>query len=309
MKRILTSVLMLFVGSIVYAQQDAMFTHYAFNTLSVNPAYAGSRDALTVTALHRSQWVGFDGAPITQTLTFHTPTHNDKIGLGLSVLNDRIGPTNMTSVYLDLAYRLKVSESGRLAFGVKGGVNIAKVGLTDVDTQTDSDQSFGQDLVSGILPNFGSGVYYYTPTFYVGLSTPKIIQNAFKTVGTASGIDNGGEKRHYFAIAGTIFDVTNKIKLKPTTYLKITEAAPIELDLTGMFIFDDKLELGAMFRTGDAVGALIGYNINSQFRIGYSFDFSYGNTTFKYNAGSHEIMLRYDAIFKDNNKIRSPRYF
>lgn len=305
MKRILTSVILLLLGSMAYAQQEAMFTHYAFNTLAVNPAYAGSRDALTITGLHRSQWVGFDGAPITQTLTFHTPILKDKLGVGLSILNDKIGPTNVTSLYADLAYKIPVTATGKLAFGLKGGINISQAGLTDVDTQVDGDQSFGQDLTSGVLPNFGAGIYYYTPKFYIGASTPKIIENAFETAGTEA----GAEQRHFYAIAGLVFPLSDKVKLKPTTFLKITEAAPLELDLTGMFIFNEKLELGAMFRTGDAVGALIGYNINSQFRLGYSFDYSYRNTTFKYNGGSHEIMLRYDAIFNNNKKIRSPRYF
>ena len=308
MKKILT-ILILSVSGILLAQQEAMFTHYAFNTLAVNPAYAGSRDALTITGLHRSQWVGFDGAPTTQTLTLHTPILNDKIGVGLSVLNDKIGPSNNTALYFDAAYRLPVSEQGTLAFGLKAGINIVKQDLTSIETDQSGDASFGEDLTSGILPNFGGGLYYYTQKYYVGVSTPKIMQNEFETGGTTSGTDVATEQRHYFAIAGAVFDLSDKVKLKPTTFLKVTAGAPVELDLSGMFIFNNKYELGGMFRTGDALGVLLGYNINELLRIGYSFDWSYNNTTFKYNNGSHEVMVRYDAIFSSNKKIRSPRYF
>lgn len=309
MKKILISGLLLILGLVAHGQQDAMFTHYAFNTLAVNPAYAGSRDAFTITGLHRSQWVGFDGAPTTQTLTLHSPILKDKVGLGLSILNDKIGPSNTTSLYADVAYRLPITEKGTLAFGVKGGINIGSNSLTSVETDQGNDNSFSQDLTSGVLPNFGAGLYYYTPKFYVGASAPKIIENAFSTGGTTNGTAIAKEKRHFFAIAGTVFNLSRNVKLKPTTFLKITDAAPVELDLTGMFIFNDKFEAGAMFRTGDALGLLLGYNINELLRIGYSFDWSYNNTTFKYNSGSHEVMLRYDAIFKQNKKIRSPRYF
>ena len=204
---------------------------------------------------------------------------------------------------------MPVSEKGILAFGIKGGINIARIGLTDVETDQSNDASFDEDLSSGILPNFGAGLYYYTPKFYLGASTPKIIENGFETGGTSTSTDVGTEQRHFFAIAGAVFDLSEKVKLKPTTYLKVTEGAPVELDLTGMFIFNDKFEAGAMFRTGDALGVLLGYNINELLRIGYSFDWSYNNTTFKYNNGSHEVMVRYDAIFSSNKKIRSPRYF
>jgi type IX secretion system PorP/SprF family membrane protein len=303
-------VVLLTLGSLsLKAQQDAMFTHYMYNTLGVNPAYAGSRDALTVTGLHRSQWVSFDGAPVTQTVTLHAPMLKNKMGIGLSVINDKIGPTKSTSAYLDLAYAIKVSERGKLAFGLKGGINFFNANLTNLALDQQNDASFQSNVNSKLLPNFGFGIYYYLPKFYVGLSTPKLLENNFETntsIGSASLIN---EQRHYFLIAGTVFNLSQNVELKPTTFVKVTNAAPIEADLTASFIFNKKFLLGAMFRTGDALGALVGYNITDQFHIGYSFDWSYGNKTFKYNNGSHEILLTYDFIFKDKEKIRSPRYF
>lgn len=164
----------------VFAQQDAMFTHYMFNTLSVNPAYAGSRDALTITGLHRSQWVGFDGAPTTQTLTLHSPIYNEHLGVGLSVVNDKIGPVNTTAFYGDFAYKLKVSEKAKLAFGLSAGLNIRQSGLTDVALDESVDQSFAADEESALLPNFGFGMYYSTDKFYVGVSVPKLLKNNLK---------------------------------------------------------------------------------------------------------------------------------
>lgn len=308
MKKIIFSICTLLVMSQSLAQQDAMFTHYSFNTLAVNSGYAGSRDALTVTGLHRSQWVGFDGAPTTQTLTLHAPVANEKIGLGFSVLNDKIGPTNQTAFYADFAYKIKVGN-GKLAFGLKGGLNMVSNKLKDLGTTQEGDVNFQQNVRSQLLPNFGFGVYYSTAKYYVGLSTPRLLENNYETNVSTGGVK--GEKRHYFFIAGTVFPLnkTKTIKLKPTSFVKITEAAPLELDLTALIYFHDKYWVGPMWRSGDAVGVLAGLNITNQFSFGYSFDWSYANQTFKYNGGSHELMLRYDFIFKEKGRIKSPRYF
>ena len=291
------------------AQQDAMFTHYSFNTLGVNPAYAGSRDALTVMALHRSQWVSFPGAPTTQTVTAHMPIVNDKMGVGLSLLHDKIGPTRNMGFFVDFAYRIKVGDKGKLAFGIKGGTSMLANELADLSTTDAGDNSFAQNIQSQFLPNFGAGIYYQLPRFYVGLSTPRLLENDYTANTTAGSV--ASESRHYFFIAGGMLDLTKdaKLQLKPTTFIKLTAGAPIELDLTALFYFNQKFWAGPMFRTGDAVGVLAGMNINPQFSLGYSFDWSYGLNTGKYNAGSHELMLRYVFVFKDKGKILSPRYF
>ncbi|MCF6366142.1 MAG: type IX secretion system membrane protein PorP/SprF [Bacteroidales bacterium] len=309
MKKTIIIILFTIVGYSAHAQQDAMFTHYMFNTIAVNPAYAGSRDALTITGLHRSQWVGFDGAPTTQTLTLHTPILNQNSGIGLSFINDKIGPTNTTSFYVDFSYRIKVSEKAKLAFGLKGGMNMMNHNLTDLSLTEQNDPAFINDVQSKLLPNFGFGMYYYTDKFYAGVSVPKLLENNFITNSTSGTTNLASEKRHYFLIAGSVFDLNEEIKFRPTAFMKVTNGAPIEGDITASFIFNEKFWLGAMFRTGDAVGLLAGVNITDQLALGYSFDWSYANTTMKYNGGSHELMLRYDFIYKTEEKIRSPRYF
>ena len=292
-----------------FAQQDAMFTHYMFNTLSVNPAYAGTRDALTITGLHRSQWVGFDGAPRTQTVTAHTPIINQNIGVGLSILNDRIGPTNTSTIYADFAYKFKVSEKGKLSLGLSAGLNIRRNALTTIPLDNNNDVSFANNEESELLPNFGFGAYYYTDKFYVGLSTPRLMQNNYKTNEISGGTNLASEQRHYFLIAGMVFNLNSNFKLKPTVLVKYTNGAPLEGDITGTLIYKEKIWGGLMYRTGDATGVLIGAYITPQFAIGYSFDWSFGNKTMQYNSGSHEIMITYDFIYKNKAKIRSPRYF
>ncbi len=309
MRRIILIIGIIFSSILVRGQQDAMFTHYAFNTLAINPAYAGTRDALTVTALHRSQWVGFPGAPLTQTLTMHTPIFTKNTGLGLSLVNDKIGPTNTTSFYADFSYKIRVNDKSWLSFGLKGGINLRKIDLTDLRTTEAYDPGLLTDIKSEVLPNFGFGIYYLSERYYLGISIPKLLENDYKENIVQGSVNLGSESKHYFFIAGAVFDISENIMFKPTGFLKFVSGAPLEGDITANFIFNERFRLGAMFRTGAAFGLLAGVNITSQLELGYSYDWSFTNTTGKYNSGSHEIMLRYDFIFKDKRKIRSPRYF
>lgn len=301
---IIVALVILMSSVSIKAQQDAMFTHYMYNTLWLNPAYAGTRDALTITGIHRSQWVGFDGAPNGQSLTLHTPFANGKMGAGLSVLNDKVGPTKSTTIALDIAYQLHLTAKSKLGFGLKGLVNMYNNNLTNLKLNNQNDLAFNQN-VNRVLPNAGAGIYYYRERFYAGISTPKLLENNLNGKTTAS----SKEQRHYFFIMGTVVDLNNNVKLKPTFFVKATKGAPVEGDITAAFLIKDKFSIGAMYRTGDALGVLLGYNFNDQFGIGYSFDWSTANTTGKYNSGSHEIMLRYDLIYKSTAKIKSPRYF
>jgi type IX secretion system PorP/SprF family membrane protein len=306
-----TIALALFLGSLsISAQQDPMFTHYMYNTLSVNPAYAGSREALTVTALHRSQWVGFKGAPLTQTITMHAPLNNERVGLGMSILNDKIGPTNNTTLVVDYAFIMRLTEGSKLALGLSAGASLFQADLASVSLDEQDDPTYRNDINNRIAPNFGFGAYYSRDRFYAGVSVPYLIENKYSSKQQLSGSTLvGKEKRHYFFIAGAVVFLTDNLAFKPTTLVKFTEAAPIQADFTASFIIMQKLLVGAMIRTGDAVGLLVGLDITDQLHMGYSFDWSYGLQTGRYNQGSHEIMLRYDFIFSSKRQIHSPRYF
>ena len=294
----------------VQAQQEPMYTHYMYNTLVINPGYAGSRDALSVTALHRSQWVNYKGAPIVQTLTMHAPLKNEHLGLGLSVTNDKIGPTNNTAVFADFAYIMKLNTKSKLALGLSAGVNIFQADLNSLQLNQQADPSFQNNISNKVNPNFGFGAYYSRERFYAGISIPNIIQNNYLVVNLPNGSTWAGkEQRHYYFIAGTMIKLSDNLEFKPTTFVKVTPAAPIQADVTASFVIAKKLLLGVMYRTGDAFGGLIGLDVTSQFHVGYSFDYSYGVKTFKYNNGSHEIILRYDFNLSNKKQIRSPRYF
>jgi len=304
------AVMALALGSLTAtAQQAPMYTHYMYNTLEVNPAYAGSRDALTITALNRAQWVDFKGSPITQTITMHAPVASEHIGLGLSLMNDKLGATNISSVSGDFAFIMKMSEKSKLALGLSAGINMFKASLAtlNVDQQ---DPAFANNISNKITPNFGFGAYYYRERFYAGISAPSLIQNSYSITDAINGSTLvSKEQRHYYFITGAMFVLSPNLAFKPTGFIKVTNAAPVQADLTTSFIIANRLTLGAMFRTGDAVGALIGFDLTQQLHLGYSFDWSYGLQTGKYNLGSHEIILRYDFIYSSKKQIHSPRNF
>ncbi|MEY3398877.1 MAG: hypothetical protein RL220_1471 [Bacteroidota bacterium] len=305
-KHIIYSVIACMVcGGNILAQQDPMFTQYMFNTLSINPAYAGIADAMNVTAIHRSQWVGFDGAPVTQTLTIHSPLKRQSISLGGTVVNDQHGPVKQTGVYADASYRIFFDNS-RLAFGLKGGVNFFSANLLDLHPNTEGDQAFAANISSRPLPNFGFGMMWYNKKTYVGLSTPKLLENQLLD-GSLPDFRNNTERRHFFLIAGTVFRVSNYVEFKPSILAKVVDGAPPGLDATANFLFYDKLWVGAMYRWEEAVGALVQYEINNKFRIGYSFDYVLSNIG-SYSSGSHEIMLGVDIGRKWAGDV-SPRFF
>ncbi len=304
MKKILLIAILLPIYFGITAQQDAMYTLYNYNTLAVNPAYAGSRDALTITALNRAQWLGYEGSPITQTLTMHSPIFNNKVGGGISIVQDITGPTKLHTIYSDLSYKLKVSEKGTLTFGLKGGLNILNNNLANIEV-IDNDPLFNTNINNQLLPNFGFGLYYFKEKFYLGISSPRIIQNSFNSNSSIL----AEEKRHYYLVGGFVSQLNENIEFKPTTLLKVTQGAPFSLDLTNTFIFREKVWAGLMVRVGDAVGIITGIILKNHINVGYSFDWSYGLQTGRYNQGSHELMLRYDFIFSNQEKYKSPRYF
>jgi type IX secretion system PorP/SprF family membrane protein len=297
---LLTFLILIPRALIINAQQAPLYTHYMENTLVVNPAYAGNRDILTVTALHRSQWVGFKGAPVTETLTAHTPLKNEHLGVGLSIMNDKIGPLNNTSLFLYYSYILKLNNESKMAFGLSAGMNIYNADLSSVQLDAQNDPAFQNNINNHVTPNFGFGTYYSRKRFYAGFSIPDLLKNNYLSVNQADmNTVVGREQRNYFLIAGTMFDLADNLVFKPSTLIKLTKAAPIQVDLTASFVIVRKLLVGVMYRTGDSFGCLIGFDFNNNLSLGYSYDWSYGIKSYRYNQGSHELFLRYSVrIFK-----------
>jgi type IX secretion system PorP/SprF family membrane protein len=287
------------------AQQDPLFTQYMFNTLSVNPAYAGSADMLTANAIYRKQWVNFDGAPTTQTVTLHSPLRNESVSIGGTIVNDSHGPVRQTGVYADVSYRIFFGKS-KLAFGLKGGLNLFQANLVDLNPLQEDDPAFAANISNKSLPNFGFGILWYSERFMVGLSAPKLLSNKLID-GELPDFNNNTEKQHFFFIAGYVWDLNPYLKFKPTIMLKGVDGAPPGADVTANFLLYDKFWIGAMYRWEDAVGALLQYEINNKFRIGYSYDYTLSDIG-DYSTGSHEIMLGFD-LYKPITGDKSPRYF
>lgn len=288
------------------AQQDPMYTHYMFNTLSVNSGYAGSREALSINVLTRHQWVGYGGGPSTQTLAIHGPLKSHKLALGGTLVHDQLGPTKQTGFFGDFVYRLKLSRTSRLAFGLKGGFNLLQADLVGLQTVDGNDLLLQQNIKGLMLPNFGFGVYYHGPRFYLGAAAPKLLENQLAK--NAAVLQVGEEQRHYFFIGGAVIDLSRNLKFRPSFLTKMVYGAPIEFDLSGLFLIDERLWLGPAFRNGDSFSALIQFEIDPQWSIGYAHDFTFTGLR-RYHNGTHEIMLRFDMLRKSKHKIRSPRFF
>lgn len=301
MKHILLMLLVV-LGADVYGQQDPQFTQYMDNTLFVNPGYAGSRGMMNMTAIHREQWVGMDGRPRSTTFSLHSPLSYESVGLGFTAVNDMIGPVQSTLFYGDASYTLRFKNSNsKLAFGVKGGFNMFSSRTDQLETTDDQDPNFITNIQNRINPNFGFGIYYHTPKFFTGISTPKIIEQSYD--GSATNV----EQRHYFLIAGGVFDIARQWKLRPTTQLKFTNGAPLSIDLSAAAIYNEQLWLGLMHRWADSFGAFVQYQVTPQFKAGIAYDQSVTEVV-GYNKGTYEIMLSYDFVFKKSG-LRSPRYF
>lgn len=287
----------------IFAQQEAQFTQYNDNMLYYNPAYAGSREVMNITALYRQQWVGIEGAPVTQSLAFHTPLKYESIGLGVSVLNDKIGPLNQTWLNVDASYTLRFKRhKGKLSFGVKGGINLVNNRVGDLYATDQNDILSSGYLKNEMLPNFGGGIYYHTDKFYVGVGVPRIIESKpdFNQL-------NFDDQRHYYASIGGYFKFNRMLKLRPSAMFKVTDNAPFALDLSASLIYYDKLWLGANYRLNESAGILFQYQFSNQFKLGYSYDFSV-NKLMRFNYGTHEILLSYDFMFKKKS-LSTPRYF
>ncbi|GIZ07731.1 membrane protein [Flavobacterium sp. UMI-01] len=273
-----------------------------YNTINVNPAYAGSRGAMSIFALHRTQWVGLDGAPVTNAVSINTPLNNSRLGIGVSVINDRIGPTNENTISADLSYTVPTSETFKLSFGLKATANLFDLDnskLNPVDQSDPTLQNF-----SKFNPNLGAGVYLHSDKAYVGFSIPNFIEtNRYDDNEVAL----SKEKINYYLIAGYVFDLNNTIKFKPALLSKIVKGTPLQTDLSANFLFFDKFMLGASYRWSAAISAMAGFQISDALYIGYGYDRETTNLN-NYNSGSHEIFLRYE-IFKNNDKITTPRFF
>jgi type IX secretion system PorP/SprF family membrane protein len=284
----------------VNAQQDPMFSQYMFNNLSFNPAYAGTAGVLSIGAFSRHQWVGFDGAPQTQTFAAHAPLKNG-LGLGLFIARDAIGPLNQIDAKANVAYRLELGEKSILSFGIMAGTASANIALQELIRNSFDDMAF-QSNINKTKPVVGAGFHWYRPEGFVGISVPDLIETKFETDDIT-----WMHHRHYYLSAGYVWRVHSELYFRPTIMARYVQNAPISAEVSGTFIMGEKIWLGGMYRFDNAIGALVSIQLNRQLRIGYAYDLSLRDVS-TYHSGTHEIMLGFDFNFGKEGYM-TPRFF
>lgn len=287
----------------IYSQQDPHYTQYMYNTMSVNPAYAGSKGYFSSSILARMQWVGIEGAPQVQNISFNTPVGYSGVGLGLNLINDKIGPSTQTTLDTSISYTIRTRDNGNLAFGIKIGGKFMNLDWSKGSYNTANDNAFNENINNELIPNFGMGLYYYTNKWYIGLSTPNIVRTKSYSDSLGSVIS---EIPHYFVIAGYVIGINENLKFKPAIMSKVVNGSPLSVDTSANFLVNNRLYLGMAYRWGDSVSALLGLQISENFRIGYSYDLTTSNYN-SYNSGTHEVILTIDILNKQT--IKSPRFF
>jgi type IX secretion system PorP/SprF family membrane protein len=308
----LTLILLILLGSFSgMAQQDPQYTQYMYNTQIVNPAYVGSRDALSFGLLYRTQWVGLEGAPKTASFTANSPIGSlDNMGLGISIVRDELGPAVESNLTIDYSYTINTSDYGELSFGLKAGLDLLDVDFTKLNIFDQMDPRFQNNVDNKLQPQIGAGVYYNTDRFYAGLSVPNFLTTKHFDEGSLANIEKetiAAERLHYFLIAGYVFDLSDNLKFKPATLIKAVSGSPLQWDLSANFLINEKFTLGAAYRWSAALSGLVGFQASEEIFIGFGYDFQTTDIE-DYSDGSYEIMLRFD-VFNKPERVLTPRFF
>jgi len=305
--KLFISIFLTGVSLSVFGQQDEMFTQFFTNKLAINPAYAGSKEAMSVLALYRNQWVSFDGSPKTISLTAHTPIFKNTSGVGFSLINDRIGIFN--NLILNVAYTFRVDfPFGKLSLGLSGRLQRMQADWSKTNPFSMYDSEIPFTATNLFMPNFGAGAYFYNDWLYAGLSVPHLLNSKYRFEQQQTVVETqANAERHLYAMVGAIVRVTDEIKFKPALQFRYAPNSPNGLDLNGSFIFFDKFVLGASLRAGDSYSAVIQYWISKKLAMGYSHDFNFTRLA-DYHNGSHEIFLSWDLPLKGFG-VENPRFF
>jgi type IX secretion system PorP/SprF family membrane protein len=329
MRKLISLVLMnVLVVTVAVAQQDPMFTKYMFNSLNVNPGYAGSNEHMTLNLIHRSQWVGVKGAPTTQSFNIHTPLRNERVGVGLSAINDKIGPVGTLDLNVSYAYRIPIGNS-KLSVGMQAGMQNYRSDWTKLSLETGQDPTFANNI-NKVLPNFGAGVYFYNKHFYAGAGVPRIVEYDLRDPNAVSSPIYAQTYRHFYGTIGAALPLGgDHLIFKPSAMIKSAGAfskfrkekafqsigAPTELDVDLSMFFHQTLWLGTAYRTAierkesshDSFDVWVSYFMKNGMRIGAAYDYTLTDIQ-RVSNGSFEIMLGYEFDYQ-TKRIVTPRYF
>jgi type IX secretion system PorP/SprF family membrane protein len=303
MKKIVYSLIFL-LGLSASAQQEPQYTQYMYNPSVINPAYAGSLGYGSLFSLYRTQWIGLEGAPKTLNLSYHQPLENTNLGVGGNIVHDEIGPSTTTNFSVDVSYTINFENESRLAFGIKAGGELLNIDYTKLNHYNPSDVSFRNNINSQFSPNIGAGLFYYNANSYLGLSVPMLLQTKRYDEFAYS---DANRRQHFYLMGGKVFDLSYNVKFKPAFVAKMVAGAPLQVDLTGNFLINEKFTVGVAYRWSAALSALVGFKVNDRIAIGYGYDRETTRLS-NFNSGSHEIFLQFD-LFKINQHVETPRFF
>lgn len=305
--RYILLIIFLIQGFLAHSQQDALFSQYMFNKLVINPGYAGTRGTLTSTIVGRYQWVNLDGAPKTTSLSVHSPLRHERMGVGGYLYNDILGPMQDVGIIASYSYRIPLGD-GQLSFGLQGGIKYNQIDWTKVTYYDETELSQFSNESKRFIPDVNFGMYYYTDTYYIGLSSKHLFEQDFSVIQDGENSVYSKLLRHFYGMAGVAVPLKDqRLVFKPSALVKYVRNAPIQVDINASLLINEVLWVGLSYRTKRAAVFIAEVNINKNFRIGYSFDW-FLNELQRYNMGSHEIMIGYDFSI-GNTRIRTPRYF
>ena len=302
MKKLYSLLVLLSIS--VWGQQEPQYTQYMFNPTVINPAYAGSTGYCSFFSMYRAQWVGLEGAPRTMNLGYHQPIENSHLGIGANLLRDEIGPTSTTFAAVDVSYTIAFANESRLAFGIKAGGELFSIDNQKLKNFNPDDPFLQQNMVNQFSPNVGVGFYYYTENSYLGLSVPRLLETRFYD---AIAYSETTRKLHFYFVGGKVYDLTYNLKFKPAFVSKIVAGAPLQLDLTANFLYNERFTMGVSYRWDAAVSALLGFKVNNRLSIGYGYDRETTRLA-NFNSGSHELFLQFDLL-KNGQKVETTRFF
>lgn len=291
----------------LYAQQDPGFTHYMYNTQSVNAAYTGTTDDVKIIMLSRHQWIGFAGAPQTQIFSIHGPVDEKYIGLGLSYTRDKIGPMNMDNLALDYSFKVQVSKTGTLSFGLKTGFDKRSNNLSQLNPLQPGDRVYSSNIEGKLTFNFGAGLYYYTPNSYFGVSLPRLRRTNYNK-NVADYLNENVHERHLFVIGGYVWNVSPIWKIKPSFFLKYVEGAPVSVDVNFSTMYQQTVVAGISHRFGDSFGMMMQLKVADFLWIGYAYDYTVSPIRI-HSRGTHEVLMLFNIFTPKDEIIKSPRFF
>lgn len=298
-------VFLIFCSISGFSQQDSQYTQYMYNTMNINPAYAGQREVLSVLGLHRSQWVGIDGAPSNTSVSAHSPINDTNLGVGIAFENDRIGPSNENKFTANISYTIFATDYYKISFGLNSSVTNLKIDYSKLDIYDPNDLLYQENIVNKFIPNFGAGVYLHSDYTYVSISIPSILETG--SYKNSEVFSTAREKMHFYLMGGHVFEVNPLLLFKPSLLVKMVQGTSPQVDLSANFLINEKFTTGFSYRFGSAVSAMAGFQVTEGLLVGYAYDKETSRIA-NFNSGSHEFFLRFE-VFEYFDRVVSPRFF